>query len=196
MIAAVMLGVVAVATAWSGYQAARWGGEQSTLYSQAGALRTESVRANNEALVAIVVDANLFFQWINAAADDQDELAQYYRSGFRDEFSPAFDAWLATDPFNSAEASTSPFGMSEYVVASRSEASALEQEARQTFEQGQAANQQADDYVLTTVILASVLFFVGIASGFDWLPVQATVIAIGLVTLVWGLYNLSIYPVT
>ncbi len=29
VIVAIMLGVVAVATAWSGYQAARWGGEQS-----------------------------------------------------------------------------------------------------------------------------------------------------------------------
>ncbi len=32
---AIMLGMVAVATAWSGYQATRWAGEQSTLYAQA-----------------------------------------------------------------------------------------------------------------------------------------------------------------
>jgi hypothetical protein len=34
-----MLGVVAVATAWSGYQATRWAGEQSTLYAQASAMK-------------------------------------------------------------------------------------------------------------------------------------------------------------
>lgn len=34
VVTAIMLGVVAVATAWSGYQATRWAGEQSTLYAQ------------------------------------------------------------------------------------------------------------------------------------------------------------------
>jgi hypothetical protein len=44
VVTAIMLGVVAVATAWSGYQATRWAGEQSTLYAQASALRVESTR--------------------------------------------------------------------------------------------------------------------------------------------------------
>ena len=35
VVSAVMLGVVAVATAWSGYQGARWGGIQSTKYTDA-----------------------------------------------------------------------------------------------------------------------------------------------------------------
>ena len=41
VIAAIMLGVVAVATAWSGYQGARWGGVQTIKYSQATAKRVE-----------------------------------------------------------------------------------------------------------------------------------------------------------
>ena len=44
VIAAIMLGVVAVATAWSGYQGARWGGVQTIKYSQATAKRVESSR--------------------------------------------------------------------------------------------------------------------------------------------------------
>jgi hypothetical protein len=42
VVTAIMLGVVTVATAWSGYQATRWAGEQSTLYARASALRVES----------------------------------------------------------------------------------------------------------------------------------------------------------
>jgi hypothetical protein len=34
IISAFILGLVTVATAWSGYQSARWGGVQSTLYSR------------------------------------------------------------------------------------------------------------------------------------------------------------------
>lgn len=195
VISVIMLGVVAVATAWSGYQAARWGGEQSTLYSRAGALRTESVRASNEALIGIVIDSSLFTQWINAQVAENQDLAEYYAAGFQEEFKAAFDAWLATDPFSNPGEYSSPFAMVEYTLTSMSEASALEQEAARTFEQGQAANEQADAYVLTTVILASVLFFVGIASGFDWLPVQISVTVIGFTLLVWGLSNLAAYPI-
>ena len=49
LIITVMLALVTVGTAWSGYQAARWGGVQSVFYTQAGARRVESVRASNEA---------------------------------------------------------------------------------------------------------------------------------------------------
>ena len=146
-------------------------------------------------MISVVVDANLFFQWVNAQADTNEDLADFYSSGFRNEFKPAFDAWLATDPFNSPDAPGSPFAMPEYTVTSMNEASALEQQAIEAFEQGQAANEQADDYVLTTVILASVLFFVGIATGFDWFPVQVAVVIVGFVLLVWGLSRLVTYPV-
>ena len=49
VLATIVLAFATLATAWSGYQAARWGGVQSTSYSQAGALRTESTRASTQA---------------------------------------------------------------------------------------------------------------------------------------------------
>lgn len=195
VIVAIMMGVVAVATAWSGYQAARWGGEQSMLYSRAGALRTESVRASNQAFSVIQLDVALFTQWVNATAEERPGLAEFYRARFRPEFMPAFEAWMATDPINNEEAPRSPFSLPEYVVSAEAEAAALEAEAAETFEQGETANERGDAYVLTAVLLASVLFFAGIASGFDWPPVQIAVIVVGFILLVWGLYNLATYPI-
>jgi phage shock protein PspC (stress-responsive transcriptional regulator) len=40
-----------------------------------------------------------------------------------------------------------------------------------------------------------VLFLGGIATRFDWLPVKVLVIVAALILLVYGLYNLAIYPV-
>ena len=40
VVSAIMLGAVAVATAWSGYQGARWGGVQTIKYSEATAKRS------------------------------------------------------------------------------------------------------------------------------------------------------------
>jgi hypothetical protein len=196
IILAIMLGAVTVATAWSGYQSARWGGVQSTLYSQAGALRTESTRASTEAGVLIQIDIGLFTNWINAYAQDNQPLVEFYQERFRDEFKPAFEAWLATDPANNPDAPTSPFAMPEYQLASEAEADRLEAEASNTFDEGRAANQQSDDYILNAVILASVLFLSGIASRFDWLPVRIAVVAAALALLAIGVYNLLTYPIT
>lgn len=195
IVLAVMLGLVTLATAWSGYQSARWGGLQSTLYSQAGALRTESTRASTQAGQLAQIDIGLFADWINAYAQENQPLADFYQARFREEFVPAVEAWLATDPANNPDAPTSPFAMPEYQISLAAEAARLEHDASTTFDEGRAANQQSDDYILNAVILASVLFLSGIASRFDWLPVRIAVVVAALALLSFGLYNLATYPV-
>ena len=46
LIAAIMLSIATVVTAWSAYQATRWSGDQAEDYTSASATRTESVRAS------------------------------------------------------------------------------------------------------------------------------------------------------
>jgi hypothetical protein len=108
---------------------------------------------------------------------------------------PAFEAWLATEPANNPESPPSPFAMPEYQLAATQQSQELEQQAAETFEEGRAANQQSDDYILNAVILASVLFFAGIAPRFDWLPVRVAVVVVALVFLALGLFNIATYPV-
>ena len=195
IVSAVMLGLVAMATAWSGYQSARWGGVQSTKYSEASALRVESTRASTAAGQQTQIDVAIFSNWVNAYADGDERLEAFYRERFREEFVPAFEAWLATDPANNPEAPSSPFAMPEYQLAAAQEAQDMEKNASKTFEEGKEANQQSDDYILNAVILASVLFFAGIAPRFDWLPVRVAVVVVALALLVLGLYNIATYPI-
>lgn len=195
LLLAVMLGAVALATAWSGYQSARWGGNQSVLFSQAGAYRTESMRASTQGGQLVQVDIGLFMNWIEAFAQGNEDLADYYREIFREEFRPAFEAWLATDPANNPDAPNTPFDMPEYQPAKFAEADRLELDAEVTFDEGRVANQQSDDYILNAVILASVLFLSGIVTRFDWLPVRLLIIVAALILLGMGLYNIVTYPI-
>lgn len=195
ILSAIMLGLVAMATAWSGYQSARWGGVQSTKYSEAGALRVESTRASALAGQQTQIDVGLFSNWLNAYADENLPLEEFYRERFRAEFLPAFNAWIATEPAVNPEAPSSPFAMPEYQLAAAQQAEDLEQQASATFDEGKAANQQSDDYILNAVILASVLFLAGIAPRFDWLPVRVVIIVVAFLLLVLGAYNLVTYPI-
>ena len=46
VVATILLAFATVATAWSGYQASRWNGEQALAFSRASALRIESSKAD------------------------------------------------------------------------------------------------------------------------------------------------------
>jgi hypothetical protein len=195
IIATIILAFATLAAAWSGYQSARWGGVQSTSFSQAGALRTESARASTQAGQLTQVDIGLFTNWINAYAAENQRLVDFYQKRFRDEFKPAFEAWVETDPANNPEAPTSPFSMPEYQLSLAEEADRLVLEAEAKFAEGTIANLTSDKYVLNTVILASVLFLGGIASKFKAMSARWVIIIFSLAILTYGLINIFTYPI-
>lgn len=190
---AFLLALSTLGTAYSGYQAALWGGVQATSYSQAGAKRTEAARVYNEAGQLRVYDVVVMIEWMNAFLEGNQEKADFYQERFRSELGVAFDAWWATDPGSQADFS-GPFQREEYQLSAEAEAYALELEAEALFEEGRQANAQSDDYVLNTVFLASVLFFTGIASRSAWLPVRIALVSLAGLVFLFGVYNLLTFP--
>mgnify|MGYP001826022560 CR=1 FL=1 len=195
IIATIILGLATLATAWSGYQSARWGGVQAANFNRAGAMRTESVRASNQAGQLVQIDVAIFMNWINAFADENDALADFYEERFSDRFTPAYSAWIESDPRNNPEADQSPFSLPEYVVGKQEEADRLEKNAEELFALGMEANTISDEYIVNTVILASVLFLAGIQSRFRSLWLRLAIIIVGLIILSIGLYNIIILPI-
>ena len=193
--ATIILGLATLATAWSGYQSARWGGVQAANFNRAGAMRTESVRASNQAGQLVQIDIAIFMNWINAFADENDALADFYEERFSDRLAPAFSTWIESDPRNNPEAVQSPFTLPEYVVGKQVEADRLEKNAEELFALGMEANQTSDEYVVNTVILASVLFLAGIQSRFRSIWLRLAIIVVGLIILSVGLYNIISLPI-
>lgn len=56
LLAASVLALATIASAWSAYQATRWGGVQGAAFAQAGAARAESVRASDLADADLIID--------------------------------------------------------------------------------------------------------------------------------------------
>ncbi len=195
VVTAIMLGVVAVATAWSGYQATRWAGEQSTKYAQASALRVVSTRDSTLAGQLRLYDFIIVNNWLNAYTQGNTKLANIYVRRFRSEFRPTFEAWLALDPLNNPNAPPGPLFMPQYKVGLSETADQLEARAAKTFVEGQAAKEQGDAYVLNTVFLAVVLFLTAIAENFKWNTIRAVILVVALVMLLFGIYHLVIYPI-
>jgi hypothetical protein len=188
-VAAVLLAVAAVATAWSSYQASRWNGEQAKAFSAANAARVHSSRAADLANAQKQVDVAVFMQWVDATVHEDQELADFYRARFREEFKPALEAWLATDPFNDPEAPLTPFTLPEYQLAAQQEADRLDAEEAANAELAKQNIERATRYVLGVVLFAISLFFAGISTKLATHRLRAAILGVGcaifLLTATW-----------
>jgi hypothetical protein len=164
IVATVLLALAAIATAWSSYQATRWNGEQTKTAARVNALRIDAARAQGMAQSQTQVDIAVFIQWVDARAVGEEQLADFYRDRFRDEFQPAFDAWLATDPLTDPDAPPSPFAMEEYALAAGTEAERLDAEAEALGATARRNLQRSANYVLAVVLFSVALFFAGMST--------------------------------
>jgi hypothetical protein len=126
---AVLLGVVAVATAWSAYHAAKWDGREAELYAQASTLRIEANELDTLGGQQRLLDVSTFNTWIQA----------------RNEFRVAFDAWLKTNPFSNPTAPPGPSFMPEYRNPQILQGAAANREASRIFDEGTAARKHSEE---------------------------------------------------
>ena len=114
IVTTILLAVAAFGTAWSTFQAGRWRGAQASASAKSTAARVQSSEASTRAGQLTQIDIATFIQWVNAVTADEKKRASFYRERFRDEFGPAFGAWIATRPFTNPNAPTTPFAMPQY----------------------------------------------------------------------------------
>jgi hypothetical protein len=194
--ATVLLALAAVATAWSTYQSSRWHGKQAEAQSASIAARVESTRAANEANRQVQVDVALFTQWIDATANGEQELAAFYRKRFREEFEPAFEAWIATKPIQTEGAPLSPFAMPEYRLAAQEESERYEADAAALSHAVRTNIQRADNYMLAVVLFAASLFFAGISTKLHGTGARVGILAFGWILFLSTLFWVATFPVT
>src|ERR1043166_808165 len=84
IIEAVILALVAVATAWSGYQAAKWAGNRAEEYDKATRLRVTAEGLATLAGQERIYDSDTFNSWLAAKLDGKEKAAAFFERRFRD----------------------------------------------------------------------------------------------------------------
>ena len=191
---AVLLSIVALLAAWSGYAAAKWSTESRVGLAKASAARTEANRANLEAIDLRNFDSSTFEAWFAAYIAHNKQAMALAEHRFRPEFRVAFEAWRATKPETNPNAPRGPTYMPQYRQPELGEAASLDSQADDAFASGASAGENADKYVRTTVYLASVLFIVGISTQFRLRGVRYALLGLGGVMTVLSLVQLTQLP--
>src|SRR5271169_3453922 len=114
MVEALVLAIVAVATAWSGYQAAKWEALSAQHYNLAARTTVLSEEKATLAGQDRLYDITTFNAWIDAKVGGRDKLAAFHQRRFRPEYATAFAAWWKLDPINNPSAPPGPIFMTEY----------------------------------------------------------------------------------
>jgi hypothetical protein len=180
---AVLLAIVAVATAWSGYQAALWDGESSRLYSTSSRIRINASEDSTRGGQQQLYDGLAFDFWLQAKLSGSEQLARSFQKRFRLEYRPAFRAWLATDPLTNPDAPPGPIFMRQYHNTLIEQGDKRDAEASAAFDKAVHARETGDQYIRTTVLLATVLFLIAVSQRFRLLKVRVGLLGVALVLL-------------
>ena len=191
---AILLSVVALLAAWSGYAASKWATESRVELATASSLRIEGSRADADAFELRSYDASTFESWFSAYIAGNTPAMRLAERRFRPDFKVAFDAWRATKPETNPEAPRGPTFMPQYKQPGLAQAHALDDQAKAAFLDGEKDGSTADKYVRLTVVLASILFLVGISTHFPLRGIRYGLIGLGIALLVLSLVQLSQLP--
>jgi hypothetical protein len=191
---AVLLAIVALTAAWAGYSAAKWSTHSSLNLAKASATRTKANRAFQLATTTRSQDASNFNAWFTAYVAGDVNAERVAERRFRPNYDVAFRAWLATKPFTNPNAPKGPQYMPQYRPLGGVLAMSLDAQADAYYAQGEHAAQTGDRYIRVTVILATVLFIVGISSHFPLRGVRIGLVCLGAALLIFAAIEILQLP--
>jgi hypothetical protein len=165
ILAVLILGLATVGTAWCGFQASRWSGEEGRRARESSDLRIEASRRFGLASQIVQYDTNTASDYAQALANSDADLATFIRTSLaRDEFVPVLDRWEAEyrrgeDPANLLEDQ-------DYLDDQFADFRSTDAESEAVAAVAEQAAQDSDRYVSNTVLLAMALFFAGVTGSF------------------------------
>jgi hypothetical protein len=211
LLLALIMAAAAVCTAWAGFESTKWSGTQANSYAEASAARIEADKSSTRAGQERLADVVTFTQWLSALNEEiianpsarpgedyrppEGTISAFIYQRFRPEFQPAMDAWLDSQPFVDPSAPPTPFVLPEYVIAADEDAARLEAQADGFAKEAREANQLADNYVLTAVLFALVLFFAAIGDRTRGRRAQLLLFIFAAVGLLVTVGVLATFPV-
>jgi hypothetical protein len=186
----IVLSIMAVLTAWCGFQSSQWSGEMSIAFTEASNARIEAARQAGVANAARQADLTIWGVYLQARAQGNTGLARYAEQRFTDHFRVAYQAWIAQ-----GEANDGPFKMKEYVPPGTTESAAADQRADSSFADALVFNQRGDDYTILTVLFALVLFFAAASTRLGGPRAQWIMLGAAIIFLITGTVILATFPI-
>ena len=191
LVAAVILGVAGILTAFAAYKAALTDGDALKGYTASARTTADANGYFNEAFATYTSDQSLFLEYQVLVEQGDTTTACVIRDRL---FSPELEAGTAAweqIPVGAPDEPPTPLDTAEYVIPAQDEAIALTEQAADEFSEAQAFDDAGDKFELAAVFLAVSLFLAGVGSLFKARKVQIAILAMAAVAIVPGVIAIT-----
>ena len=194
MLAVLLLGIGSVATAWCGFQASHWMGEEAKQSRNAGIARTRESQLFGLGTQKFAYDATMTTQYAQAVSSGDVKVQKFLRDNLvRPEFLPVLDEWEARIAAGSPPGNL--FDNTKYTNSLFVESRAAAAEGDAALALAEEASQNGDDYLLMTLLTATVLFFAGVTTSFSSRPARLALLSVAGIALALAASRLADLPV-
>ncbi len=204
LVVAILLGITAVITAWAAWQGSLYDSTQAKNYTLGNATLADGNARWNEASQTLAQDMNTWNQISALQVDlnyadyrgdtDAAEAAQYKLDMLM--YSVTDELTQAIDWANAQENFATPFEKDGFIDSYYADASAVMDEGYAQIDQGDEANNWADKLGLVSVILAVVLFMLGIVGVFQSKRTKLIIASVSVAALIFGVAIMLQVPIT
>src|SRR5437764_10789130 len=193
-VAAVLMALTTLCTAWCSYESAAWTRRSNRLMNESNAVERRAALLDVQGSQALIVHTSMFMQLLAAQHAGNEKLASFYAERFPPDVKKAYEAWLAQKPFENRAADAHPFVPNLYQVRGAAEATAARADAVRRVDEAREAGNRSGQYLANTVLFAMVLFFAGTAGKFDQPRVRLFAAAFGVALFVFAVVRMLLMP--
>lgn len=165
LVIAVVLSLATLASTWCGYQSSQWGGMQNASQSAADTAERKAAESTIVALQRRTQDGLVVLEFWRAMRTGDSKSVETIRFHMNATLRTAVQASLDDGILTNPEVA-GPLQRPEYRLTEEIEAATMREDAKRLKADAATAGQTAGEYVLLTLMFASVLFFGGIGGTF------------------------------
>lgn len=193
-IAALLMALATLSTAWCSFESAAWTRKSNRLMNEFNALERKAGVLTVQGMQQASIHTAMFMQALAAHEAGNEKLVNFYVERFPAELRKAYDAWLAQKPFENPNADPHPFVPRLYETPGTREAAEATAKAAESRRQAGAAGSVSGQYLANTVLFAAVLFFANAAGKFEQRRVRVVAFAFAIAVFLFAVVRTVMLP--
>ncbi len=193
-VAALLMALTTVGTAWCSYQSAAWTRQSNRLMNEFNALERRAGLLGVQGMQQATIHTAMFMEVLAAKQAGNEQLANFYVERFPPDVRKAYDAWLAQRPFENPNADPHPFVPSLYEPRGTREAAEANANAANSLQKARSAGTVSGQYLANTVLFATVLFFASASGKFEQQRVRSLAFIFAVAVFLFALLRTAMLP--
>lgn len=193
-VAALIMALATVGTAWSSYESAAWTRQANRRMNEVNSLERRAGLLNLQGMQTMTIHVGMFMEALAAHQAGNEKLMNFYVERFPPELRKAYDAWMAQKPFENPTADPHPFVPKLYQIAGSAEAAEASAKTGNLMEEAKIAGNTSGQYLANTVLFAAVLFFANAASKFGQRRVRVVSFGFAVAVFVFVVARIAMLP--